>query len=120
MPNPVVHFEINGRDAAKLREFYGGLFGWQMQVMPELRYTTVMPGGPGIDGGIGEVEDPEQSYVTIYVEVDDPQKYLDEAVARGGKVVEPVMEIPGVVTLAVFADPEGHRVGLVKAGQPPA
>jgi len=116
MPNPVVHFEINGRDSERLREFYSGLFGWQMDPMPDLSYTNVMP-GEGINGGIGQVDKPEQSYVTFYIQVDDPQKYLDDAVARGGRVLEPVMEIPGVVTLAVFADPEGHPVGLVKANQ---
>lgn len=36
-----------------------------------------------------------------------------EAVKRGGRVVRPV-DADGPVTLAVFADPEGHVIGLVK------
>jgi predicted enzyme related to lactoylglutathione lyase len=31
----------------------------------------------------------------------------------------PVTEIPGMVVLAQFADPEGNVIGLVKAGYPP-
>ena len=27
MPNPVAYFEIGGRDAGQLREFYAALFG---------------------------------------------------------------------------------------------
>jgi uncharacterized protein len=29
MGQPVVHFEIIGKDAKKLRSYYGDLFGWE-------------------------------------------------------------------------------------------
>ena len=32
MGQPVVHFEIVGKDAKKLREFYGDLAGWKFEV----------------------------------------------------------------------------------------
>ena len=32
MPNPVVSFEIRGRDAARLRTFYAEVFGWQVEL----------------------------------------------------------------------------------------
>ncbi len=32
----------------------------------------------------------------------------------GGKVVMPITEIPNMVTMAQFADPEGHIIGIVK------
>jgi len=32
----------------------------------------------------------------------------------GGKTVVPVTHIPNMVTFAMFTDPEGHLVGLVK------
>jgi len=54
--------------------------------------------------------------VTFYVMVDDPQKYLDRAEQLGGKTLMPPMEVPGAgVTLAMFADPEGHVIGLTKS-----
>lgn len=34
MPNPVVSFEIRGPDAARLREFYSSVFGWQTFLFP--------------------------------------------------------------------------------------
>lgn len=49
-----------------------------------------------------------------YVQVDDPQAYLDKVESLGGKTVVPVTEIPNMVTFALFTDPEGHMVGLVK------
>ena len=36
MGQPVVHFEIGGRDADKLRAFYGELFDWKMTVRESL------------------------------------------------------------------------------------
>ena len=32
MGQPVVHFEIIGKDPAKLREYFGELFGWEFGV----------------------------------------------------------------------------------------
>jgi predicted enzyme related to lactoylglutathione lyase len=68
-------------------------------------------GGEGIGGGVGQGE---QAKVMFYVQVADPQSALDQAVALGGRVVQPVMEIPGAVTMAQFADPEGNVIGIVK------
>jgi predicted enzyme related to lactoylglutathione lyase len=115
MANPVTWFEITARDADKVRDFYKTAFGWQVNVMPEMNYGTVDNAGQGIDGGIGQGD---QSQVTFYIAVDDPQAYLNKIEARGGKTVVPVTEIPNVVTFAQFADPEGNVVGLIKA-QPP-
>ena len=112
MGNSVVHFEVTGKDGAKLRDFYGKVFGWTFNVMPEMDYGLVDNGGKGINGGIGT--NPDGGSALFYVEVADPQATLDQAGKLGGKTTAPVMEIPGVVTLAQIADPEGNRVGLVK------
>jgi uncharacterized protein len=57
--------------------------------------------------------------VTFYAETDDVQASLDKAESLGGKAVMPPMEIMEATTIALFADPEGHLVGLVKPGPPP-
>jgi hypothetical protein len=53
--------------------------------------------------------------VVFYVEVDDPQAYLDRIEKAGGTTVVPVTEVPGMVTFAQFADPQGNVIGLVKS-----
>jgi predicted enzyme related to lactoylglutathione lyase len=122
MGRPVVHFEIIGKDADKSRDFYGKLFGWNYQVMPEMNYAMVDTdsAGAGIAGGIAGAQEGQGPMVTFYVDVEDPQKALDHAVALGGSVLAPVMTIPGMVTIAVFADPDGNPVGLVKSEAPQA
>ncbi|MFQ5426279.1 MAG: VOC family protein, partial [Gaiellales bacterium] len=51
----------------------------------------------------------------VGVAVDDPQAALDRAESLGGRTVMPVTEIPDMVTLALFADPQGHVIGIVKS-----
>ncbi len=80
-----------------------------------MNYGMVETGGEGgIGGGIFQAEEGAEPFVTLYIEVDDLQAYLDKVESRGGKTVMPPTEIPGVVTLAVFTDPQGNRIGMVK------
>jgi predicted enzyme related to lactoylglutathione lyase len=119
MGAPVVHFEVHGKDLGELTSFYSSLFDWEVHtVMPEygLVHTNA---GKGIDGGLGARDRPAAN-VVFYVQVDDPQKALDHAVDLGGKLITPVMSIPGQVTMAHFADPDGNVIGIVAAETPPA
>ena len=111
MSSAVTHFEVLGKDLGKLQSFYGDLFGWKMQSVPEMGYAMVEKEGEGIAGGLGQSQDGGAGHVTFYVSTDDPQATLDKAVELGGSVVMPVTKLPQV-TIALFADPEGHVIGL--------
>ena len=115
MPNPVIHFEIESTDPDATRAFFSEVFGWKTESVPELDYALVdtQSEGAGINGGIGPVHGDYGSCVTFYIAVDDPQAYLDKAVAAGGKVIMPVTKIPNAVAIAMFSDPTGAAVGLV-------
>ena len=120
MANGVVHFEIMSHNGKRAQEFYAELFGWKIDANNPMNYGLVNTGEKkGVQGGIGQVEAKQMPYVTFYVGVDDPQKYLDKAVSMGGGVIMPVTTIPNMVTFALFADPDGNMVGLVK-NEPPA
>jgi predicted enzyme related to lactoylglutathione lyase len=114
MPNPIVHFEVLGKDAQALSSFYGDSFGWEMQpVMPT--YSMVNTGGEGeIAGGVGAAPEGAPGHVTFYIQVEDLDAALEQIAANGGSTVQPPMDVPGGPTIALFADPEGHVVGLVK------
>ncbi len=113
MGYPVIHFEIMGTDAAKLQEFYRELFEWDIDSNNPMNYGLVKAEEGGIGGGVGSTPQGNR-IVTVYVGADDPQAALDKAVQLGGQVVMPVTEIPDMVTFALFADPEGNVVGIVK------
>lgn len=113
MTNPIVHFEIMGKDAIALQKFYADTFGWKLAppVAEMGDYSLYDNEGQGIGGGLG-AGDPR---VTVYIQVDDPQAYLDKAVAAGATVLMPVMFVMEGVTIAMFADPEGNGIGLLQA-----
>jgi uncharacterized protein len=58
-------------------------------------------------------------HVTWYAETDDLQASLDKAESLSGGTVMPPMEVMQGTNIALFTDPEGHVVGLVKPGPPP-
>ena len=116
MGAPVVHFEIIGKDSGKLISFYGELFDWKINADNPMNYGIIESQKEGtIGGGIGQSQEGQPGHVTFYAEVDDLQAYLDRVEKMGGKTIVPVTEIPNMVTFALFADPEGHVVGLVKS-----
>src|SRR3954451_20794189 len=58
MGQPVVHFEIIGRDPARLRDFYRALFGWEFDVGDAASSAVSEPGQYGFvpAGSTGDVE----------------------------------------------------------------
>jgi uncharacterized protein len=116
MANQVAWVEVVGADGEKLKDFYGQLFDWSFDKAPgDMPYWMHMPEG-AVGAGVGAAPE-AQGHATFYVGVDDPQAALDKAEELGGKTIVPVTEME-MVTFAMFADPEGHTVGIVK-NQPP-
>ncbi|MBV8151296.1 MAG: VOC family protein [Candidatus Eremiobacteraeota bacterium] len=119
MPNPVTHFEVVGKDAKKLQNFYKGAFDWQVDPVMDF-YAMAMP-GEGINGGIGAAppDVPEMAGAPVgvcwYVEVQNLEKTLAQIEKLGGKTIMPPADVPGGPRIAKFADPEGHVIGLTQA-----
>ena len=117
MAKPIVGwFEITGKDGPALQNFYSKLFGWEVNDAGDgSGYGLVAASEKGIGGGIGASQDGGPGQVTFYVEVDEPAAYLAQAEKLGCKTVVPATEMPDFgLTFALFADPEGHVVGLSK------
>ena len=120
MGNAVVHFEVRAADDGPLVAFYGELFGWGLQGFPGGAYTMIdTRGGTGINGGIGKSQTGEP-WSAFYVEADDLQAMLGKANSLGGTTVMPVTDFGGAVTIAMFNDPDGLLVGLVRAPAEPS
>lgn len=122
MGQPVVHFEVIGKDGDKLRSYYGELFGWEFNTDNEMGYGTLSrednlaADGSGIGGGVGTAPEGYEGHVTFYVFSDDIEASLAKAEELGGtRVMGPDTVMPGL-ELGQFKDPEGHLIGLVKMG----
>jgi uncharacterized protein len=121
MGQPVVHFEIIGQDAERLRTYYSKLFGWEIDANNPMNYgivqrdTNTNPEGIGIGGGVGAGPDGYYGHVTFYVEVPDVDAALAKAENLGGTRVMGPENVMDQVELGLFTDPEGHLIGLVKS-----
>jgi hypothetical protein len=118
MGNPVAWFEVVGKDGKKLRKFYSDVFGWNIAgTNGEMDYGLVEAGAKGIGGGIGTSMDGGPGHVTVYVDVDNIESYLDKIERAGGSTILPPTEIAEYrMWFALFTDPEGHLVGLTRNG----
>jgi uncharacterized protein len=120
MGQPVVHFEVVGKDGAKLQEYYSELFGWEVDADNPMNYGMVSRegnlgrDGVGIGGGVGQGPEGYEGHVTFYIAVPDVEEALQKAESLGGKRVMGPEDIMGQVVLGQFTDPEGHLVGVVQ------
>ena len=122
MGQPVVHFEIVGKDAAKLHGYYAELFGWAIDANNPMRYGVVArednlnTDGVGIGGGIGPGPEGYDGHVTFYVEVPDVEAALAQAESLGGtRMMGPDKVMEGI-EIGLFTDPEGHVIGVIRSG----
>jgi predicted enzyme related to lactoylglutathione lyase len=122
MGQPIVHFEIIGKDAGRLHGYYSDLFGWEIDAGNPMKYGIVQrdgntnADGVGIGGGIGGGPEGYDGHVTFYVEVPDVEAALAKAESLGGaRVMGPETVMEGI-EIGLFNDPEGHVVGVVRGG----
>jgi predicted enzyme related to lactoylglutathione lyase len=108
-----VHWEIGGRDLDTMASFYRDLFGWEPTSFdPNYRLVAL---DEGIGGGLMRCQDDMPTYVTIYVAVEDLDASLAKVKDLGGTVVVPPTPIPGVGAFALFQDPEGNTIGMMRS-----
>lgn len=123
MSQPVVHFEVIGRDPAGLRAFYRALFGWEYQMGDASTPTVSEPGqygfvhgaatgdGSGINGGVAGGPD-FAPHTVFYAGVPDVEAALREAERLGGTRRLGPEGGPGTIVVGQFLDPEGNLVGV--------
>jgi predicted enzyme related to lactoylglutathione lyase len=120
MGRPVVHFEIMGHDAERLRSYYAELFGWEFDTSNPMNYGIVSrednlaADGVGIGGGLGEAPDGYEGHVTFYVGVPDVEATLVKAEGLGGSRMMGPQQVAEGVEIGQFKDPEDRVIGVIK------
>jgi uncharacterized protein len=127
MGQPVVHFEIIGKDPAKLRDYFGELFGWEFDLPSPVSAAVSDPAnygfinrmttsdGTGIPGGVGGGAGYE-GHTVFYVAVPDVEAALAKAESLGGKRLMGPERAPSGLVVGHFTDPEGNLVGVAGVG----
>ena len=122
MGQPVVHFEVIGKDGEKLRSYYSELFGWEFgDTIGPTNYAVVQRNGntnadgAGIGGGIGTAPEGYGGHVTFYVEVPNVEETLAKAESQGGTRMMGPDEVMEGLVIGLFNDPEGHTIGVMQS-----
>jgi uncharacterized protein len=114
----IVHIEIPTADGKASGEYYHKLFGWHITRDENFDYTMFDP-HEGPAGGFSPLgEDVKVGEVVVYVNSEDIEADLKQAVSLGGSLVRAKEEIPGIGWFGMFKDPTGNTIGLYTSINP--
>jgi hypothetical protein len=102
------YIEMNVKDLARSKEFYGGAFGWRFTDHGP-NYCAFSDGR--LDGGFttGEPPRPGGPLVILYAnDLEDMQRRVE---AAGGKIAKPIFSFPGGRRFH-FEDPDGYVLAV--------
>ena len=110
------HIEIPSSDTAKAKSFYGDVFGWTFQEVPieESTYHLYFTGEGGIGGGIWDPPEGMPRQTINYINVEKIEPIVAAAEKKGGTVLVPKQEIPGIGWFSILTDPDGNLFGVWK------
>jgi predicted enzyme related to lactoylglutathione lyase len=112
--------DLTTSDPAAARDFYSGLFGWELVVGPDEMGNYTMAKLKGKDAaGLGGQPAPEgvPSAWTTYFAVADLDATIVRVEAEGGTVLMAPMDVGEAGRMAIAADPTGAVFGLWQAGE---
>ncbi len=115
-PGEISWNELYTTDAEAALAFYGALFGWRREadfdMGPMGKYLLFGKDGQQYGGMMKRPQEMPVSAWTYYVRVDDLDAAIARATAKGGKLVNGPMEVPGGDRVAQLTDPQGASFAL--------
>ena len=113
MANHFVHCELATSDTKKARQFYGKVFDWKFEDMPQFKYTGIDTGVMGSGGGIYSKHDVKAPTAWMpYVSVKSVKATVAKAQKAGAKVDIAYHSVGDMGALGVFTDPTGATIGV--------
>jgi predicted enzyme related to lactoylglutathione lyase len=109
-------------DVAAARSFYTGVFGWTAEEPNEEFGGYFMFNAPGsgpVAGCMPAMPEGGRDVWSVYLTVEDAAKSLDEAVAHGGQIAVPAMQVGDAGTMGMAIDPGGAAIGVWQPDQFP-
>ncbi|MCS7481184.1 VOC family protein [Umezawaea endophytica] len=108
-----------GADVDKAKEFYSGLFGWEVEQLEpaEMGYWSAKLGGRKVVG-LGVQQDTSQPPSwTTYLATDDVDATAAKVRTAGGQVLVEPSDVLGQGRMAIALDPAGAVFGLWQSGE---
>jgi predicted enzyme related to lactoylglutathione lyase len=108
--NKVAWVDLATKDPAAARDFYGKLFGWNIEVNPDPQYGGyALAKISGEDAaGIGGTQSPDQPTAwSVYIGTKNVDALAEQVKAAGGTVAAEPFDVGDQGRMAVFQDPTG-------------
>jgi uncharacterized protein len=109
--------ELNAKDAAGCKKYYGAVFGWTAhdQAFGPTTYTIFKKGDQDVAGMLQMTAEWEgvKPHWMPYIAVDDCDAYAQKIKDAGGTVCVPPTDI-SVGRFAVVGDPDGSYFSIIK------
>ncbi len=129
---------LNTRDPERSADFYRAVFGWEQEAMDPADGGISLMRLPGFEGGepmqpvprdvvavmapMSDDQFPDEvpSHWSVDFWVKDADATAEKAAERGGTVIMPPYDVPGVgLRQAALADPQGAAFSVTRAPGPP-
>ena len=118
LSNRPAWIDLSTSDAAAARDFYGQLFGWQIDVDPDPQYGgygMATKGGTGIAGIGGKMDPSAPTAWSLYIGTDDVDDLARRVAEAGGTVIMAPFDVGDQGKMAVFQDPTGAFISAWQA-----
>jgi uncharacterized protein len=109
------HIEIPTTDFKKAKKFFGNIFGWTFEDIPDMDYVTFRAGAQPNGGFYWVKSMPKKGQVNVYIEVEDIDAKLKEIRKARGKVLMKKTSIGSMGWIAQFSTPDGCFLSLWEA-----
>ena len=106
------HVEIPSTNFKRTKKFFGAVFGWTFEDIPDMDYVLFHAGSQPNGGFFLVKKMPKKGQVNVYIEVEDIDAKLKEIKKARGKVLVKKTEIGGMGWFAQFATPDGCYLSL--------
>src|SRR5512142_1044210 len=100
------HVEIPTTNFKKAQKFFGNLFGWTFQEVPEMDYVTFRTERQPNGGFYLVKKMPKKGQVNVYIEVQDIDTKLKEIKKARGKVAMKKTQVGDMGWIAGFTTPD--------------
>ncbi len=116
----IIHVEIPSTDFDKSKAFYEKVFGWKVELTPEMNYALWSPteNKEDIGGGFTKTDKPcdcSEGCIAIYIGVANIDDTVKDIEAAGGTIAAPKTPIGDFGFFAVFKDTAGGTVALYES-----
>ncbi len=107
--------DLSSPDLEGSKSFYGRLFGWQAQTVPDPKaggYTFFTHKGKQV-AGVGPIQGPGQPPAwSVYIATENVEATARKVRDAGGKVIAEPLDVMNAGRMAVFQDPTGAFISV--------